>query len=508
MRCNRTYIAIDLKSYYASVECMERGLDPLTTNLVVADESRTNKTICLAVSPSMKAMGIKGRPRLFEVVQKVKEINHERKIGLRSKEFTGSSYDAAELKANSSLAVDYIVALPRMGYYVKQSAYIYDIYMQFVSPEDIHVYSIDEVFMDVTPYLKTTGMTAREFAMKIIKQILKKTGITATVGIGTNLYLAKVAMDIGAKHIQPDENGVRIAELDEMSYRRLLWEHRPLTDFWRVGRGYAKKLEDNGLFTMGDIARCSIGKDTDFHNEELLYKLFGINAELLIDHAWGWEPCTIEDIKAYKPQNNSMGSGQVLHFPYPNEKAKIVLLEMADQLSLDLVEKGFVTDQLVLTIGYDRENLNDTEKIRSYTGKIKIDHYGRAVPQHAQGTISLGKPTSSSKKIIDAAIRLFEDITDEKLLIRRINIVANHVIAEEDALKSHICEQLDLFTDYSEKKKLEEKEAADREKEKKIQQALLSIKHKFGKNAVLKGVSLEEGATAKDRNNQIGGHKA
>ena len=504
----KTYIAIDLKSYYASVECMERGLDPLTTNLVVADASRTDKTICLAVSPSLKAMGIKGRPRLFEVVQKVKEINYERKARLQSKEFTGSSCDADELKVNPALAVDYIVALPRMSYYIKQSAYIYNIYMQFVSPEDIHVYSIDEVFMDVTPYLKTSGLTAKEFAMEIILEVLKKTGITATVGIGPNLYLAKVAMDIGAKHIQPDENGVRIAELEEMSYRRLLWEHRPLTDFWRVGRGYAKKLEDNGLFTMGDIARCSIGKDTDYHNEELLYKLFGINAELLIDHAWGWEPCTIADIKAYKPENNSMGSGQVLHCPYPNEKAKIVLLEMADQLSLDLVEKGFVTDQLVLTIGYDRENLNDTEKKRSYTVKIKIYHYGRSVPQHAQGTISLGKPTSSSKKIIGAAIRLFEDITDEKLLIRRINIVANHVIAEEDTLNSHTCEQLDLFTDYSEKKKLEEKEAADREKEKKLQQALLSIKHKFGKNAVLKGVSLEEGATAKDRNNQIGGHKA
>ena len=335
----KTYIAIDLKSYYASVECMERGLDPLTTNLVVADASRTDKTICLAVSPSLKAMGIKGRPRLFEVVQKVKEINYERKARLQSKEFTGSSCDADELKVNPALAVDYIVALPRMSYYIKQSAYIYNIYMQFVSPEDIHVYSIDEVFMDVTPYLKTSGLTAKEFAMEIILEVLKKTGITATVGIGPTLYLAKVAMDIGAKHIQPDENGVRIAELEEMSYRRLLWEHRPLTDFWRVGRGYAKKLEDNGLFTMGDIARCSIGKDTDYHNEELLYKLFGINAELLIDHAWGWEPCTIADIKAYKPENNSMGSGQVLHCPYPNEKAKIVLLEMADQLSLDLVEK-------------------------------------------------------------------------------------------------------------------------------------------------------------------------
>ncbi|SHL53414.1 DNA polymerase V [[Clostridium] lactatifermentans DSM 14214] len=389
----------------------------------------------------------------------------------------GSSYDADALRKNPALAVDYIVAPPRMGYYIKQSAYIYDIYMQFVSPEDIHVYSIDEVFMDVTPYLKTTGLTAREFAMNIIQEVLKKTGITATVGIGTNLYLAKVAMDIGAKHIQPDENGVRIAELDEMSYRRLLWEHRPLTDFWRVGRGYTKKLEENGLFTMGDIARCSIGKDTDFHNEELLYKLFGINAELLIDHAWGWEPCTIADIKAYKPENNSMGSGQVLHCPYSNEKAKIVLLEMADQLSLDLVEKGLVTDQLVLTIGYDRENLKDTERIRSYTGKIKIDHYGRAVPRHAQGTISLGKYTSSSKKMIDAAIKLFEDITNEKLLIRRINMIANHVVAEDGVLKRCGCEQLNLFTDYAEKKKSKKKKLSIEKKRKNYnrQCCLLSI---------------------------------
>ena len=505
---NRIYIAIDLKSYYASVECMERGLDPLTTNLVVADASRANKTICLAVSPSLKAMGVKGRSRLFEVEQKIKEINYKKRIHLPEKAFTDSSYDTDELRENPAFAVDYIVAPPRMRYYIQQSAYIYDIYMQFVSPEDIHVYSIDEVFMDVTSYLKTSGMTAREFSKKIIQQVLKKTGITATVGIGTNLYLAKVAMDIGAKHIQPDENGVRIAELDEMSYRRKLWEHRPLTDFWRVGRGYAKKLEENALFTMGDIARCSVGKDTDFHNAELLYKLFGVNAELLIDHAWGWEPCTIADIKAYKPENNSMGSGQVLHCPYPNDKAKIVVLEMADQLSLDLVEKGLVTDQLVLTIGYDRENLNDAEKIRSYTGKVKTDYYGRAVPQHAHGSVSLGKYTSSSKKIIDAAIRLFEDITDEKLLIRRISIVANHVISEDDVSKSPACEQIDLFTDYAEKEKMEEKEAAESEKEKKLQQALLSIKHKFGKNAVLKGVSLEEGATAKDRNSQIGGHKA
>ncbi len=504
----KTYIAIDLKSYYASVECMARGLDPLRTNLVVADAARTDKTICLAVSPSLKAMGIKGRPRLFEVVQKVKDSNYERKIRLQSREFTGSSYDVDVLRKNPDFAVDYIIAPPRMGYYIKQSAYIYDIYTQFVSPQDIHVYSIDEVFIDATPYLKNTELTAREFSMKIIQQVFKKTGITATVGIGTNLYLAKVAMDIGAKHIQPDKNGVRIAQLDEMSYRRRLWEHRPLTDFWRVGRGYAKKLEEIGLFTMGDIARCSLGKETDFHNEELLYKLFGINAELLIDHAWGWEPCTIADIKAYHPENHSMGSGQVLHSPYPNEKAKIVLLEMADQLSLDLFEKGLVADHLVLTIGYDRENLNNAEKIHSYMGKIEIDHYGRAVPQHAQGSISLGKHTASSKKIMDSAMKLFENITDAKLLIRKINITANHVIAEEDVSQNHVCEQLNLFTDYTKKKKAEEKEAAETEKEKKLQQAMLSIKHKFGKNAVLKGISLEEGATAKGRNSQIGGHQA
>ena len=505
---NRIYMAIDLKSFYASVECVERELDPLNTNLVVADSSKTEKTICLAVSPSLKQYGIGGRARLFEVVQKVKEINRKRKKDNRYREFRGKSHIDSKLKNDTSLELGFIIAPPRMAFYIDYSKKIYEVYLKYVSAEDIHVYSIDEVFIDATSYLKTVNKSPREFAKMIIQDIYKTTGITATAGIGTNLYLAKVAMDIVAKHVKADEDGVRIACLDEMRYRKYLWHHQPITDFWRVGRGYTKKLEENGLFTMGDIARCSIGKDTDFHNEELLYKLFGINAELLIDHAWGWEPCTIADIKAYKPENNSMGSGQVLHCPYSNEKAKIVLLEMADQLSLDLVEKGLVTNQLVLTIGYDRENLKDTEKICSYTGKIKIDHYGRAVPRHAQGTISLGKYTSSSKKMIDAAIKLFEDITNEKLLIRRINMIANHVVAEDDVLKRCGCEQLNLFTDYAEKKKIEEKEAVDREKEKKLQQAVLSIKHKFGKNAILKGVSLEEGATAKDRNNQIGGHKA
>lgn len=500
----KTYMAIDLKSYYASVECAARGLDPLQTNLVVADSSRTEKTICLAVSPSLKALGIKGRPRLFEVVQKIKEVNFERRSRLKGADFIGSSCDAEQLRKNAALSVDYIVAPPRMSYYITQSAYIYNIYTSFVAPEDIHVYSIDEVFMDITSYLNVTGLSSKAFAKKIIQEVLNKTGITATVGIGTNLYLAKVAMDIGAKHIQPDANGVRIAVLDEISYRKQLWDHRPLTDFWRVGRGYEKKLQEHGLFTMGDIARCSIGKETDFHNEDLLYKLFGVNGELLIDHAWGWEPCTMEDIKKYKPENNSMGSGQVLHCPYPWEKAKIVLMEMADQVALDLVEKHLVADQLVLTIGYDRENL----KGNSYGGSIKIDHYGRAVPKHAHGTISLGGFTSSGRRITEAAVKLFDEITDKNLLIRRINIAVNHVIEEGEIPQKNTCEQMDLFTDYREKKRADEKEAAAAEKEKRLQQAMLSTKHRFGKNAVLKGISLEEGATAKDRNHQIGGHKA
>ena len=504
----KTYIAIDLKSYYASVECMERGLDPLKTNLVVADASRTDKTICLAVSPSLKAMGIKGRPRLFEVVQKVKEINYERKIRLQSRAMEGSSYDADALRKNPALAVDYIVAPPRMGYYIKQSAYIYDIYMQFVSPEDIHVYSIDEVFMDVTPYLKTTGLTAREFAMNIIQEVLKKTGITATVGIGTNLYLAKVAMDIGAKHIQPDENGVRIAELDEMSYRRLLWEHRPLTDFWRVGRGYTKKLEENGLFTMGDIARCSIGKDTDYHNEELLYKLFGINAELLIDHAWGWEPCTIAHIKAYKPQSSSVGSGQVLQCPYPFDRAKLVAREMADLLVLDLVDKGLVTNQIVLTVGYDIDNLRDPELRKQFTGEVKADRYGRQIPKHAHGTANLKQYTSSTRQIVGTVTELFDRIVDPKLLVRRISMAAEHVIQRSEAESKMQFEQMDLFTDYASLRKEQEREKEQLAREEKMQKAVLEIKKKFGKNAILRGMNLEEGATARDRNNQIGGHRA
>ena len=504
----RVYIAIDLKSYYASAECVARGLDPLTTNLVVADESRTNKTICLAVSPSLKSMGIPSRPRLFEVIEKIKEINYKRQMQLPDKKLVGSSYDTKELYNNPQMAVDYIVAPPQMAYYIKQSAYIYSIYMRHVSPEDIHIYSIDEVFMDITHYLKSSSLTPKEFAVKIIEDVLKETGITATAGIGTNMYLAKVAMDIEAKHIVPDKKGVRVAYLDEITYRRKLWDHRPLTDFWRIGRGYAKKLQENGIYTMGDVAMCSLRKESSYQNEELLYRLFGINAELLIDHAWGWEPCTIADVKSYRPEYNSMGSGQVLQCPYTWDKAKIVVMEMADQLSLDLFDKGLVSDQIVLVVGYDSENLNSSEKIKNYKGKIKIDGYGRTVPRHAQGSKSFNGYTSSSRTITECAARLFEEITDKSLLIRRISITANHVIYENNIPKKEVCEQIDLFTDYSQKEKMEEAERIKNEKEKKLQSAILSIKHKFGKNAVIKAISLEEGATAIRRNNQIGGHKA
>ena len=427
----RTYIAIDLKSFYASVECMERGLDPLTTNLVVADASRTEKTICLAVSPSLKAYGISGRAKLFEVVERVKEVNAERrcKAGCLSEK----SFNANELAADPSREVDYLIAPPRMAKYIQVSTQIYNVYLKYIAPEDIHVYSIDEVFIDATGYLAASGLTARELAMKLILEVLNETGITATAGIGTNLYLCKVAMDIGAKHIQPDENGVRIAELDEMSYRRTLWAHRPLTDFWRVGRGYAKKLETHGLYTMGDIARCSIGKSTEFYNEELLYRLFGVNAQLLIDHAWGWESCTMADIKAYRPASNSLGSGQVLQCPYESEKAKLVLREMADQLALDLLEKRCVTDQLVLTVGYDIDNLTRPELCAQYHGPVSIDRYGRRVPKSAHGTVHLPWPGSSARQLIAAALELYERQVDKRLLVRRLYLTACHVIPEGEA---------------------------------------------------------------------------
>lgn len=481
----RSYIAIDLKSFYASVECIERELDPMTTRLVVADQSRTEKTICLAVSPELKKFGISGRARLFEVVQKVKEVNY----GKSPEDF-----------------IDYIIAPPRMALYMEYSTRVYNIYLRYIAPEDIHVYSIDEVIMDVTLYLETYQMTARELAMKMIREVLTETGITATAGIGTNMYLCKIAMDIMAKHEEPDENGVRIAELDEMKYRRKLWGYKPLTDFWRVGKGYAKKLEAVGIYTMGDIAKCSLGGESDFYNEDLLYKLFGINAELLIDHAWGWEPCTIAEVKAYKPENNSVGSGQVLTCPYTSDKARLVVKEMTDSLVLDLVKKRLVTDQMVLTIGYDIDNLSNPDILRNYHGEITIDRYGRRIPKHAHGTVNLDKKTSSTNMIMKAVLSLFDQIVNPVLLVRRINIAANHVVDEKDAVKQGAYEQLNLFSFMEEQKK--EADDAIQEREKKIQEAMIGIKNKYGKNAILKGMNFEKGATARDRNSQIGGHKA
>lgn len=502
---NRTYIAIDLKSFYASVECIERGLDPLTTNLVVADDSRTEKTICLAVTPSLKSYGVSGRPRLFEVVQRVREINATRLYNLRKREFSGFSYNKKELDDDLNLKLDYIVAPPRMSFYMEYSTRIYNVYLKYIAPEDIHVYSIDEVFIDVTSYLNTYGLSAKELVQKIILDVLHETGITATAGIGTNLYLTKIAMDIVAKHIPADKNGVRIAELDETSYRKQLWDHRPLTDFWRVGKGYKKKLESVGLYTMGDIARCSLGKESDYYNEDLLRRMFGKNTELLIDHAWGWEPVTIADIKAYKPESNSIGSGQVLHCGTDYDKTKIIVREMTEMLVLDLVSKNLVTDQIVLTIGYDRENLMDPVRMRNYKGEYSIDQYGRKIPKHAHVTINLDSYTSSTNVIVRAVLELFNRIVDENLLVRRINMSANHVINENEA-KQDRYEQINLFDmiEFDEKKVDQEK----LQKEKDIQKAVLDIKKKFGKNVILKGMSLQEGATAIDRNNQIGGHKA
>lgn len=503
---NRTYICCDLKSFYASVECVERGLNPMTTNLVVADKTRTEKTICLAVSPSLKAYGISGRARLFEVVQRVKEVNAERQRRVPGRQLTGSSWNDPKLKKQPELALDYLVAPPRMAHYIDWSTRIYGVYLKYIAPEDIFSYSIDEVFMDVSDYLDTYKMTARELARKMILDVLDTTGITATAGIGTNLYLAKIAMDIVSKHIQPDQDGVRIAELDEMSYRLLLWEHRPLTDFWRIGPGYARKLEASGLYTMGDIARCSVGKPTDYHNEDFLYKLFGVNAEILIDHAWGWEPCTIADVKAYQPENKSIVSGQVLQSPYDFDKARLVVREMADALSLDLVDKGLVTNQIVLTVGYDIENLTDSQRRKSYTGPVTTDRYGRKIPKHAHGTVNLGKYSSSTNEIIRAALELYDRIMDKNLLARRLSITANHLIAEADILKQDTVEQLDLFTDYAKQEKQRKQEAAALDREKKVQKAMLDIKKRFGKNAILKGTNLEEGATARERNRTIGGH--
>lgn len=499
----RTYIAIDLKSFYASVECRERGLDPLDTNLVVADESRTDKTICLAVTPSLKSYGISGRGRLFEVKQRVREANDERRRNAPRRRLEGTSYCFSALQANPELAIDFITAPPRMAHYIEYSTRIYEIYMKYIAPEDMIVYSIDEVFLDVTDYLNTYNLSPHDLAMKIILDVLKTTGITATAGIGTNLYLCKVAMDIVAKHIPADQNGVRIAELDEMGYRRMLWAHRPLTDFWRVGRGYARKLEENGMYTMGDIARCS------HEDEDLLYTLFGKNAELLIDHAWGWEPCTIEAIKAYKPSTNSLGSGQVLHCPYEAEKAKLVLREMADMLTLELVDKRLVTNQLVITVGYDAENLSEPTRRKQYHGAVVKDHYGRQIPKHAHGTANLDNYTASAKKILCAVSDLFDRIVDKNLLVRRLSVTANHVVEETAApKKTDGDEQLDFFTDYAAREAEHQREDEELAKEKKMQETMLTIKKRFGKNAILKGMSLEEGATGKERNTQIGGHKA
>ena len=507
MPSEKTYIAIDLKSFYASVECAARSLNPLTANLVVADPERTEKTICLAVSPSLKAWGIGGRPRLFEVVQRVKEVNALRRSNAPKRCFKGKSYIDTELRADPALELDYIVAPPQMALYMKVSTQIYEIYLRYIAPEDIHVYSIDEVFIDATSYLRTYKTTPRELTEMLIKAVLKETGITATAGIGTNLYLAKIAMDINAKHMPPDENGVRIAELDEMTYRKTLWAHTPITDFWRVGRGYAAKLEEKGLYTMGDIARCSLGRKGEFYSKELLYSLFGINAELLIDHAWGFEPCTIADIKAYKPHSSSVSTGQVLERPYSFEKGRLIILEMTDLLVLDLVDKGLLTDQIVLHVGYDIENFSDPEVLKNYSGEISVDFYGRKKPKSAHGSINLGKHTSSSKLILKAAAELYDKIVLKKFTVRRMSVTANNAIPES-ALKESKEIQLDFFSDYMELMLAQQNDKIHDDQERALQRAILGIKKKYGKNSVLKGMNLEEGATTVKRNGQVGGHRA
>lgn len=496
----RSYIAIDLKSFYASVECVERGLDPLTTNLVVADLSRTEKTICLAVSPSLKAFGIPGRPRLFEVNERLRSVNAERRRAAPHRRFTGKSSDNLALREHPELEVDYITATPRMSHYIRTSTRIYGIYLKYIAPEDIHVYSIDEVFIDATAYLETYRMSARELAMKMIRDVLEQTGITATAGIGTNMYLCKIAMDIVAKHMMPDRDGVRIAELDEMSYRKLLWDHEPITDFWRVGHGIAARLAGMGLKTMGDIARMSLD------SEEYLYKQFGVNAELLIDHAWGWEPCTMEYIKAYKPEFSSISNGQVLTEPYSFERARVVVKEMADALALQLVERGMVSSQVVLMIGYDTSSLSDPAIRKRYKGPVSKDWYGRPVPAHVHGTANLEKAVSSSRLITEAVMKLYDELVGKELLIRRISLTANHMISELEAGKKAPL-QLDLFTDYEAQKKEEEAREEKLGRERVLQETVLEIKRKYGKNSILKGISFEDGATARVRNAQIGGHK-
>lgn len=493
----KTYICIDLKSFYASVECVERGLDPLKTNLVVADEERTEKTICLAVSPSLKQYGVGGRARLFEVISKVKEINKLRKKQNSYKPFTGRSSNDDELKKDKTKELSFIIAKPRMAHYIDTSAKIYSIYLKYLSSDDIFVYSIDEIFADITNYLKYYNLAPEELVTKIINDVYKQTGITATAGIGTNLFLAKVAMDVVAKHTKPNKYGVRIAELDEISYRKQMWHHKPITDVWRVGKGIASRLEKYGIYTMGDIARCSI------KNEDLLYKLFGVNAELLIDHAWGWEPCTIESIKSYTPDVKSITSGQVLDCPYDYQKTKLVVCEMADSLALDLTAKSLVTDKLTLTLGYDIQNINN-----NYEGEITTDFYGRKIPKHAHGTITLDHKTSSSKIIMNALVKLYDKIINPKLLIKRINLTAIDVTSEELETGKIRYHQLDLFSDAEKQNNLLETEKRAEVKERKLQGTLLNIKEKYGKNSILKLMDLEEAATTKTRNEQIGGHHA
>ncbi|MCD8281738.1 MAG: DNA methylase [Prevotella sp.] len=498
----RAYIAIDLKSFYASVECVERRLDPLTTCLVVADKTRTEKTICLAVTPALKAYGIPGRARLFEVIQRVNEINRLRKARTQGKRFVASSVFAPDLALHPDFELDYITAPPRMALYLKYSARIYDIYLKYIAPEDIHVYSVDEVFIDTTNYLASYKMTAHELAQTMISDVLSQTGITATAGIGTNLFLCKIAMDIMAKHAPADEHGVRIAELDEGLYRRQLWGHRPLTDFWRIGKGVAAKLSLYGIDTMGKIARCSV------ENEELLYKLFGVNAELIIDHAWGYEPCTIKDIKAYRPTVSSLSSGQVLSEPYTRDKALIIVREMADNLALNLMEKGLVTSRITLRVGYDAGNINPRERRTAYQGPAHTDRYGRQVPRHSFGTVNLSRPTDLSKEISEAAATLFRDIANPDLLIRRLNIVAADVVCARDVKRPAAADELDLFTPYDAVRESERRQEAAHEKERNAQQAVLRVKRRYGKNAILRGMNFAEGATARRRNEQIGGHKA
>ena len=490
------YLAIDLKSFYASVECVERGLDPLDTHLVVADEKRTEKTICLAVTPALKAYGIPGRVRLFEVMQKAEMINRERlrKNGYHA--FSGASASAKALETDASLQLQYLVAPPQMAHYIQISTQIYQIYLRYVAPEDIHVYSIDEVFIDISSYLKMYHCTPRALAERMIKAVLRETGITATVGIGSNLYLAKVAMDIVAKHMPADQDGVRIAQLDEISYRKQLWDHQPLTDFWRIGNGYQKKLSDSYLYTMGDIARCSL------QNEDKLYRLFGVNAELLIDHAWGWEPWTIADIKAYRPENHSISQGQVLSCPYSRSKARLIVKEMTDQLVLDLVEKGLAADQVTLTVGYDGASVPD-----DYHGILQKDRYGKKIPKQAHGSRKLEYTTDSFQEILKAVLELFDQITDEKLMVRRMYVVANHVIPAAEVPEERPV-QLNLFEDATAIQQAQEHRKMALEREHRLQKTLLAIKGRYGKNAILKGMNFQEGATARERNGQVGGHRA